>query len=150
MIGIWSPILPSSVKRDQEKTKVEEKMLVKKDLEEIFTGFEKRQDEKLKGLAERVDSKLTGLEERVDLKLRGLEERVVNQFHIVSEGLIGVYWLENFGGKKFFVGCISLKLRNAIHPDSPKNIPYICHYFNASKQIKAGLRGGIYSIVLKF
>jgi hypothetical protein len=24
----------------------------------------------------------------VDLKLRGLEERVVNQFHIVSEGLI--------------------------------------------------------------
>jgi len=54
-----------------------EKELTKSDFEQIFTGFEKRQDEKLKGLAERVDSKLTGL-----------EERVVNQFHIVSEGLI--------------------------------------------------------------
>lgn len=54
-----------------------EKGLTKRDLEQIFTGFEKRQDEKL-----------NGLEERVDLKLRGLEERVVNQFHMISEGLI--------------------------------------------------------------
>jgi hypothetical protein len=54
-----------------------EKGLTKMDLEKIFTGFEKRQDEKL-----------NGLEERVDLKLRGLEERVVNQFHMISEGLI--------------------------------------------------------------
>jgi hypothetical protein len=38
----------------------------KSDLEKIFSGFEKRQDEKLKIL----------------------EERVVNQFHIISEGLI--------------------------------------------------------------
>ena len=43
-----------------------EKGLGKKDLEQAFKGFEKRQDEKLKGL----------------------EERVVNQFHIISEGLI--------------------------------------------------------------
>jgi len=54
-----------------------EKELTKSDLEQIFTGFEKRQDEKLKGLEERMDS-----------KLKGIEERVVNQFHIVSEGLI--------------------------------------------------------------
>jgi hypothetical protein len=75
--------LPSNRRKDMAG-----KELTKSDLEQIFTGFEKRQDEKLKGLAERVDSKLTGLEERVDLKLRGLEERVVNQFHIVSGGLI--------------------------------------------------------------
>jgi hypothetical protein len=55
-----------------------EEGLTKRDLEQTFRGFEKRQDEKLKGL-----------EERVVLKLRGLEERVVNQFHIISEGLVG-------------------------------------------------------------
>ncbi len=43
-----------------------EKGLAKKDLEQIFKGFEKR----------------------VDLKFKGLEERVVNQFHIISEGLV--------------------------------------------------------------
>lgn len=43
-----------------------EKGLDKKDLEQIFTGFEKRQDE----------------------KIQALEERVVNQFHIISEGLV--------------------------------------------------------------
>jgi len=77
LIGIWSPILPSSVKRDQEKTKMEEKMLVKKDLEEIFTGFEKRQDGKFKALEERMDQKMTSL-----------EVRVIDQFHIISEGLM--------------------------------------------------------------
>jgi hypothetical protein len=76
-----------------------EKGLTKRDLEQVFTGFEKRQDQKLKGLEERVDSKfkdleervdskLNGLEERVDSKLKGLEERVINQFHIISEGLV--------------------------------------------------------------
>lgn len=40
--------------------------LEKKDLEEVFIAFEKRQDEKLKSL----------------------EERVINQFHIISEGLV--------------------------------------------------------------
>ena|SRR3989337_2185904 len=43
-----------------------EKGLGRMDLEQLFSGFEKRQDDKLKGL----------------------EERVVNQFHIISEGLI--------------------------------------------------------------
>jgi len=38
----------------------------KKDLEELFNGFEKRQGQ----------------------KLRALEERVVHQFHVISEGLI--------------------------------------------------------------
>jgi len=76
-----------------------EKGLTKRDLERAFTGFEKRQDEKLKGLEgrvysefkgleERVDSRLKDFEERVDLKLKNLEERVVNQFHIISEGLV--------------------------------------------------------------
>ena len=76
-----------------------EKELTKRDLEQVFTGFEKRQDQKLKGLEERVDSKfkdleervdskLKGLEERADSKLKGLEERVINQFHIISEGLV--------------------------------------------------------------
>jgi hypothetical protein len=65
-----------------------EEGLTKRDLEQIFTGFEKRQDEKLQGLEDRMDSKLGGLEERVDSKLIGLEERVVNQFHIISEGLV--------------------------------------------------------------
>ena len=76
-----------------------EEGLTKRDLEQIFTGFEKRQDEKFKGLEERMDSKLKGLgeqmdselkglEARVDSKLAGLEERVVNQFHIISEGLV--------------------------------------------------------------
>ena len=51
--------------------------LERKDLKEIFTGFEKRQDEKL-----------SALEGRMDLKFKGLEERVVNQFHIISEGLM--------------------------------------------------------------
>jgi hypothetical protein len=54
-----------------------EKGLTKKDLEQIFKGFEKRHDEKLKGI-----------EERADFKLKSLEEHVVNQFHIISEGLI--------------------------------------------------------------
>jgi hypothetical protein len=42
-----------------------EKELIRRDLEDLFTGFEKRQDQKFKGL----------------------EERVVNQFHIIAEGL---------------------------------------------------------------
>ena len=54
-----------------------EKGLTKSDLEQIFTGFEKRQDEKLKGLEERMDS-----------KLKGIEERVINQFHMISKGLV--------------------------------------------------------------
>lgn len=86
-----------------------EKTLTKRDLEQTFKGFEKRQDKKLKNLEERVDSgfkgvdlrfkevdlrfkevdsKFKGLEGRVDSKLKNLEERVVNQFHIISEGLI--------------------------------------------------------------
>jgi hypothetical protein len=32
------------------------------------------------------------------------------------------------------------KLGNAIHPDAPKNLPYICPYCNGSKEIKAGIR----------
>lgn len=43
-----------------------EKALTKRDLEQTFKGFEKRQDEKMKTL----------------------EKRVVEQFHIISEGLI--------------------------------------------------------------
>jgi hypothetical protein len=43
-----------------------EKGLTKKDLDQVFKGFEKRQGEKMKTL----------------------EERVVDQFHIISEGLI--------------------------------------------------------------
>jgi hypothetical protein len=54
-----------------------ERGLERKDLEEIFTGFEKRQDEKLHAHEGRMDS-----------KMKGLEERVVNQFHIISEGLM--------------------------------------------------------------
>jgi len=54
-----------------------EKVLEKKDLEEIFVGLEKRQDEKFQSV-----------ENRMDLKFKGLEERVVNQFHIISEGLM--------------------------------------------------------------
>jgi hypothetical protein len=54
-----------------------EKGLEKKDLEQIFTGFEKRQDEKFKAF-----------EGHVDLKLKDLEGGVVNQFHIISEGLM--------------------------------------------------------------
>ena len=72
-----------------------EKTLSKRDLEQTFKGFEKRQDKKLKGLEERmdsgfkeVDSKFKGLEDRVDSKLKNLEERVVDQFHIISEGLV--------------------------------------------------------------
>lgn len=56
---------------------MEEKVLAKKDLEEIFTGFEKRQDEKFKALEERMDQKMTSL-----------EARVIDQFHIISEGLM--------------------------------------------------------------
>ena len=54
-----------------------EKAFEKRDLEEIFAGFEKRQDERFKTL-----------EDRVDHKLQGVEERVVDQFHIISEGLM--------------------------------------------------------------
>ena len=54
-----------------------EKGLEKKDLEQIFTGFEKRQDEKFKAF-----------EGRMDLKLKDLEGGVLNQFHIISEGLV--------------------------------------------------------------
>ena len=43
-----------------------EKTLTKRDLEQTFKGFEKRQDEKMKAL----------------------ENRVVDQFHMISEGLI--------------------------------------------------------------
>jgi len=87
-----------------------EKGLTKRDLEQVFTGFEKRQDKKLKGLEGRVHSELDGLDKRidsrfkelegrvdvrfkdlegrVDAKLKNLEERVVSQFHIISEGLV--------------------------------------------------------------
>ncbi len=72
--------------------------ITRKDLEELFSGFENRQDAKLEGLEDRMDSKLKGLEERMGGKLtvlegrmddrfKGLEERVVDQFHIVAEGL---------------------------------------------------------------
>jgi len=54
-----------------------ERGLEKKDLEQIFTGFEKRQDEKFKAF-----------EGRMDLKLKDLEGGVLNQFHIISEGLV--------------------------------------------------------------
>jgi hypothetical protein len=54
-----------------------ERGLERKDLEEIFTGFEKRQDEKYQVMEGRIDS-----------KMKGVEERVVNQFHIISEGLM--------------------------------------------------------------
>ena len=43
-----------------------ENTLTKKDLEQTFKGFEKRQDAKMKTL----------------------EKRVVDQFHIISEGLV--------------------------------------------------------------
>ena len=89
-----------------------EKGLTRRDFEELFTGFEKRQDEKLMGLENRVDERFkgldekfngledrvderfkglderfNGLEDRVDEKFKGLEERVVNQFHVIAEGL---------------------------------------------------------------
>jgi DNA polymerase III alpha subunit len=75
-----------------------EKGLTRSDLQEIFTGFEKRQDEKFKGLGGQIDGKLATLENRMDGKLKSLreqmdgkfetlEERVVNQFHIIAEGL---------------------------------------------------------------
>jgi len=56
---------------------MEEKALVKKDIEDIFSGFEKRQDGKFKALEERMDQRMTGL-----------EARVIDQFHIISEGLM--------------------------------------------------------------
>lgn len=68
--------------------RMEEKVLVKKDIEDIFSGFEKRQDEKLKGLEVRIDQKITGLEDRMDQKMTTLEVRVIDQFHIISEGLM--------------------------------------------------------------
>ena len=65
-----------------------EKVLEKKDLEEIFTAFEKRQDGKLDSLEERVGLKMKGLEERLDQKMTGLEVRGIHQFHVLSEGLM--------------------------------------------------------------
>ena len=67
---------------------MEENILKRKDLEEIITGFEKRQDEKFKGFEERMDQKMTGLEGRIDHKMASLEVRVIDQFHIISEGLM--------------------------------------------------------------
>jgi hypothetical protein len=68
--------------------------LTRRDFEELFAGFEKRQDEKLMGLEDRVDEKFKGLdgrfnslEGRQDEKSKGLEERVINQFHVIAEGL---------------------------------------------------------------
>lgn len=65
-----------------------EKVLEKKDLEEIFTAFEKRRDGKLDSFEERVGLKMKGLEERLDQKMTGLEVRVIHQFHVLSEGLM--------------------------------------------------------------
>ena len=56
---------------------MEEKVLGKKDLEGIFTGFEKSQSEKFKGLEDRMDQKMTNL-----------GARIIDQFHIISEGLM--------------------------------------------------------------
>jgi len=53
-----------------------EKGLTRRDFEELFTGFEKRQDEKLMGLEDRVDGKFRGLDEKFD----GLEGRVNEKF----------------------------------------------------------------------
>jgi acetyl-CoA carboxylase carboxyltransferase component len=65
------------MRKGKKGIRMAEKGLTKRNLEQIFTGFEKRQDKGLKGI-----------EERVDLKLKALEERVVNQFHMISEGLV--------------------------------------------------------------
>jgi hypothetical protein len=54
-----------------------DKGLERKDVEEIFATFEKRQDQKWNAQEVRFDS-----------KMKGLEERVVNQFHIISGGLM--------------------------------------------------------------
>ena len=92
---------------------MEEKVLMRKDLEEIFAGFEKRQDERFKALEgqieqvdhkmvslevqidqkmtnleDRMDHKITSLEGRIDQKMTSLELRVIDQFHILSEGLM--------------------------------------------------------------
>jgi len=56
---------------------MEEKVLGKKDLEGIFTGFEKSQSEKFKGLEDRMDQKMTNL-----------GARIIDQFHIIPEGLM--------------------------------------------------------------
>lgn len=54
-----------------------ERGLEREDIEQIFAGFEKRQDEKFHAL-----------EGRMDLEMKGIGERVVDQFHVISEGLI--------------------------------------------------------------
>ncbi|HSB04847.1 MAG TPA: hypothetical protein VLK23_06585 [Thermodesulfobacteriota bacterium] len=54
-----------------------EKGFEKRDLEELFTAFEKRQD-----------NRFVAFEKRQDEKLKSLEDRVIHQFHIISEGLI--------------------------------------------------------------
>ncbi len=61
-----------------------ERTLNKKDLEQTFKGFGKRQSSEFKRLEDRLDSRFKG----VDSKFKGLEERVVHQFHVISEGLI--------------------------------------------------------------
>ncbi len=58
---------------------MEEKVLMRKDLEEIFAGFEKRQDERFKALEgqiEQVDHKMVSLEVQIDQKMTNLEDRM--------------------------------------------------------------------------
>ena len=73
-----------------------EKGLERKDLEELFSAFEdrqdkklmafeKRQDEKLKVFQERQDERFIAFEKRQDEKTKSLEERIIHQFHVISE-----------------------------------------------------------------
>ncbi len=67
---------------NQKMTNLEDRM------DQKMTGLEGRIDQKMESLEDRMDQKMTGLEGRVDQKMASLEARVIDQFHIVSEGLM--------------------------------------------------------------
>jgi|TARA_Y100000310_G_C20683511_1_gene817540 hypothetical protein len=55
-------------------------------------------------------------------------------YFVQTETIFDAFRIECREWHRFF------ELGNAIHPDAPKNLPYICPYCNGSKEIKSGLR----------
>lgn len=73
-----------------------------------------------------------------DIRRRLLQHAEVGKFSnfyfIPTKTIFDAFMIECREWHRFFA------LSNSIHPDAPKNLPYICSYCNASREIKAGLR----------
>ncbi len=67
--------------------------------------------------------------------LQHVQNGKFSQFYFIpTKTIFDAFRMECREWHRFF------ELSNVIHPDAPKNLPYICPYCNGSEEIKAGLR----------